>query len=475
MSRKMGRSAGASAEILRDSPSAEATESDGTSRASRHDELTLCKLNELSAEVVSLLHGQTFGSDQRRSEAEICEGFAKILLHHWELPCVFTFLRREDGVLEGNPSYLNPGLDAERVRNAATLLAADVEREGAEILVSSLQAGSQATTDPHRELLRQLSQLNLEGGAGVPIFAHGALAGVLVALSSSQEQLKSAPEGMRIVAPSIIIAIGTTRRGLAAAEQHGRIEGLVEELHRRTAALEAANRELQRVGRYRSLFLARMSHELRTPLTSILGFGEILLDQECLTDTQRRFCEKIQASGLQLQVSLNQLVDLSRIEAGQTELFLHEFSLRETLRESCATVGRLAKKHEVKLECVLSPEVGKVVSDEGKLRQVLYNFLAHAIGRSPAGATVEVRTSTAESEALSIEISDEGERLSDATHLFEPVDVDPSNENGTNMNELGLVIAHRLLTALGGSVSLHDRKPRGLAVMLILPTRPIEA
>ena len=100
---------------------------------------------------------------------------------------------------------------------------------------------------------------------------------------------------------------------------------------------------------YRSLFLARMSHELRTPLTSILGFAEIMLDHETLTDAQRRFCEKIQASGLQLQTRLTQLVDLSRLEAGQAELFLHEFSLREVLRESCAAVARLAEKRDVEI------------------------------------------------------------------------------------------------------------------------------
>src|ERR1041385_3103381 len=73
-----------------------------------------------------------------------------------------------------------------------------------------------------------------------------------------------------------------------------REELLIEELQKRTAELEEANRELRRVSHYRSLFLARMSHELRTPLTSILGFSEILLDQEELTDTQRRFCQKVQ-------------------------------------------------------------------------------------------------------------------------------------------------------------------------------------
>src|SRR5438309_268290 len=112
-----------------------------------------------------------------------------------------------------------------------------------------------------------------------------------------------------------------------------RVAQLIEQLQQRTVALEEANRELRHISHYRSLFLARMSHELRTPLTSILGFAEILLDQEKLTDAQRRFCQKIQNSGLQLQSRLNQLVDLSRIEAGQTELFLQEFSLRETLRD----------------------------------------------------------------------------------------------------------------------------------------------
>src|ERR671916_3022307 len=136
-----------------------------------------------------------------------------------------------------------------------------------------------------------------------------------------------------------------------------RVDALIRELRQRTAELEEANRELRRISHYRSLFLARMSHELRTPLTSILGFTEILLDQEELTDTQRRFCQKVQDSGLQLQASLNQLVDLSRIEAGQTEVFFQEFSIRETLRESCAAAARMAQKQQVKIEYELGPEI----------------------------------------------------------------------------------------------------------------------
>src|ERR1700752_4325605 len=142
-----------------------------------------------------------------------------------------------------------------------------------------------------------------------------------------------------------------------------RVEELIAELRKRTAELEEANRELRRVSHYRSLFLARMSHELRTPLTSILGFSEILLDQEELTETQRRFCQKVQDSVFQLQASLKQLVDLSRIEAGQTEVFFQELPFRETLRESCSAVARLAQKKQVKVEYEIEPEITTIVSD----------------------------------------------------------------------------------------------------------------
>ncbi len=107
-----------------------------------------------------------------------------------------------------------------------------------------------------------------------------------------------------------------------------------------------------------------MSHELRTPLTSILGFTEIMIDQEKLTEAQLRFCQKIQNSGMQLLTSLNQLVDLSRLEAGPAELFLQEFSLPEALRETCAAVARQALKREVAIDCELAPDVTTIVSDQ---------------------------------------------------------------------------------------------------------------
>ena len=249
-----------------------------------------------------------------------------------------------------------------------------------------------------------------------------------------------------------------------------RVEELIAELRKRSAALEEANRELRRVSHYRSLFLARMSHELRTPLTAILGFSEILLDQEELTDTQRRFCQKVQDSGFQLQASLNQLVDLSRIEAGQTEVFLQEFSLRETLRESVAAAARMAQKQQVKIDYDVAPEITTVVSDQGKLRQIIFNFIAWAVSRSPAGETVQIFITMKDQSNLDICVRDNGEPPKDTSEVFDPEHSSSAHE--PNINELGIIIGRKLLELMGGSVALENGVPGGLESRITMPARP---
>ena len=264
---------------------------------------------------------------------------------------------------------------------------------------------------------------------------------------------------------------GAAASAITEQDLKQREERLIDELKKRTAELEEANRELRRVSHYRSLFLARMSHELRTPLTSILGFSEILLDQEELTETQRRFCQKVQDSGFQLQASLNQLVDLSRLEAGQTEVFVQEFSLREVLRESCAAATRMAQKAQVKIDYELAPEITTVVTDQGKLRQTLFNFIAWAVSRSPAGESVKVAVDI-DQNLLSIKVIDNGEGRADLDSVFDPEHETPSHE--PNINELGIMIGRKLLELLGGSVTLENLVPRGLQAIIQIPPRPLK-
>jgi signal transduction histidine kinase len=261
-------------------------------------------------------------------------------------------------------------------------------------------------------------------------------------------------------------------REIASLSSGAPVRLLIDELKKRTDELEEANRELRRVSHYRSLFLARMSHELRTPLTSILGFSEILLDQEELTETQRRFCQKVQDSGLQLQASLNQLVDLSRIEAGQTEVFLQEFSLRETLRESCAAATRMAQKQQVKIDYQLAPEITTIVTDQGKLRQTLFNFIAWAVSRSPAGESVTVTIDTDDQGLLAIKVIDSGESRADLESVFDPEHAPQSHE--PNINELGIIIGRKLLELINGTVILENLVPRGLQATIQIPARPLK-
>ncbi|HYY58757.1 MAG TPA: HAMP domain-containing sensor histidine kinase [Pyrinomonadaceae bacterium] len=428
------------------------------------------ELHALSAEIVDLFYTQTF-SPTISTPSDVCAAFSEMLLRHWDLCCIIIYLRDGDGSLTQSAIHTHEHFDQARALEVGAMLASTVERVGRELQVW-LDESEGETEEGADEYRRALEKAGLYAGVAVPIHARGTLVGALVAVTAYPERLRAALNGIRFISAPIVIAVGNARRAAALHEQHERIEHLIEELQQRTHDLEDANRELQRVARYRSLFLARMSHELRTPLTSILGFTEILLDHEDLSGTQRRFCEKIQSSGMQLQSSLNQLVDLSRLEAGQTELFLHEFSLRQALRESCMAVARLAQKQDVKVDCKYGENIGTIVSDEGKLRQVLYNFLAHAIGRSPAGATIGVHVDNLSPLRYQISIEDRGEKLHDMSRVFEPVDIDAPSEQATSMNELGLVIARRLIDAIGGTVELESVSGGGLKVRIALPSRP---
>jgi signal transduction histidine kinase len=249
-----------------------------------------------------------------------------------------------------------------------------------------------------------------------------------------------------------------------------RVAHLIEQLKVRTVELEEANRELRHVSHYRSLFLARMSHELRTPLTSILGFAEIMLDQEKLTEAQQRFCQKIQNSGMQLLTSLNQLVDLSRLEVGPGELFLQEFSLPETLRETCAAVARQAQKRDVRIECNPAPEVTTIVSDQGRLRQALYTFFAWAVSRSREGQCVTVYAELLDGPFLRVRIDDELEPKKDMLRVFDPAETPRAGK--TDLNELGIIVGRRLLEVMKGTVTLENRESTGLRTLIELPAGP---
>jgi signal transduction histidine kinase len=245
----------------------------------------------------------------------------------------------------------------------------------------------------------------------------------------------------------------------AAASDDPSLDGL----RQRVAALEEEKQKLQQLVEYRSRFLSRLAHELRTPLTSILGFSEILISQERLTATQRGFCERIQNSAQQLQLTLNQLADLSRLESGRSELRCEEFSLDDLLREACGALARQASKQAVRLACEAPSDLPLIVSDRIKLGQVVYNFLAYAIARSPESAEVNV-TGIRNAHGFEIQIEDEGEVVDD------PALCEMDLARGrAGCSELGMAIAKQNLDLLRASLRIQNRPPRGLQITILLP------
>jgi signal transduction histidine kinase len=222
--------------------------------------------------------------------------------------------------------------------------------------------------------------------------------------------------------------------------------------------------ELRRLTEYRSLMLATLAHDLRTPLTAILGFAEILVDFEELTESQRGLCERIQNSGRELQSTINLLADLARLDLAATAVVQREFALAPKLNELCEGLSRKAKKKNVSLICRVE-DGGSVVSDESKLRQVLYNFLGWAIARSPEGGQVMLVAGMNAASGLEVRITDEGESF-DVTRGF---DLAVAGGDHSSLLGIGLNVSQRLAEILGAIVTLEGRKPQGLSIVLQLP------
>ena len=192
-----------------------------------------------------------------------------------------------------------------------------------------------------------------------------------------------------------------------------------------------------------------------------MGFAEILLAHEKLTDAQRGFCERIQSSAKQLQAHLNQLSDLAKLESGQTKLTQDKISITETLRDTLPALARSAEKKGLKLRCD-APEDLVVVSDHARVRQLIYNALAYAVSRGPDATTVKAKAE-ANSSGVLITIVDEGDPISD------PAGVGIlTADDSSSTSELGLSLARQSIEMLGGSISARNLES-GVEIRIELP------
>lgn len=262
-------------------------------------------------------------------------------------------------------------------------------------------------------------------------------------------------------------------------------------------ALEQQARELERANRMKSEFLATMSHELRTPLNAIIGFSEVLKDQlpGPLNDKQTDYVREIFSSGQHLLELINDILDLSKIEAGKMEWLPEPVDVRDLLEQSLAIVRETAAEHRISLSLDIAPDLGRCLLDVRKSKQMLYNLLSNAVKFSPDGGCVRVSASCVPRSALagppqpdkpkpiappasdadhflefSIEDQGIGIAAQDLHKLFEPfVQIDSSLARRYEGTGLGLALVKRLAEVSGGTVGVRSTPGKGSIFAIWLP------
>jgi signal transduction histidine kinase len=234
------------------------------------------------------------------------------------------------------------------------------------------------------------------------------------------------------------------------------------------------SRQLEAASQHKSEFLANMSHELRTPLNAIIGFSEVLNERMFgeLNEKQDEYLKDIHASGTHLLSLINDILDLSKIEAGRMELELTDFHLPSAIDSALTLVRERATRRGISLQPPVDGGVGQVRADERKVRQVLLNLLSNAIKFTPEGGRIEVRAAR-ENGAVEVSVSDTGIGIApeDQEAVFEEfrqVGSSAARQQGTG---LGLTLCRKFIELHGGKIWVTSALGAGSTFTFRLPFR----
>jgi signal transduction histidine kinase len=243
-------------------------------------------------------------------------------------------------------------------------------------------------------------------------------------------------------------------------------------VNRMNDELKRLYRELETASRLKSEFLASMSHELRTPLNAIIGFSQMLRERMVgeVNQKQEEYLDDIISSGNHLLSLINDMLDLSKIEAGQLKLKVAPFSLREALERDVSMVKERATRIGVALTLDAGPQVEVVEADERRIRQVVYNLLSNAVKFTPEGGNVIVSSARVNGE-VHVSVSDTGPGIAadDQTRIFEDfqqTDLGARQLEGTG---LGLALSKRLIELHGGRIWVESELGKGSMFTFSLP------
>ena len=238
------------------------------------------------------------------------------------------------------------------------------------------------------------------------------------------------------------------------------------------ADLEEARALAERANRFKSQFLANMSHELRTPLNAIIGFGELLEDDEGhLTPQHKEFIGHILSSGKHLVSLINDILDLSRIEAGRAELSRQTTSVGPLIQAALAVVRPTALKAGVTLGSQIAEDLPAASVDPVRFKQVLYNLLSNAVKFTPAGGKVTLRAKGIEGQlVIAVDDTGIGMRAEDLGRLFKEFErIQSASGPKAEGTGLGLALSKRLVEMHGGTIAVESEPGKGSTFTVCLP------
>lgn len=250
----------------------------------------------------------------------------------------------------------------------------------------------------------------------------------------------------------------------------------IQQLEERSTQLARAKEEAEAASVAKSQFLANMSHELKTPLNAVIGYSEMLIEEPDLEiETRQADLGKIRTAGQQLLGLINEVLELARLEAGKTEVSSEEVDVPSLAKDVAVGLSGLASKNRNKLDVHCAPEVGLMVTDAVKLRQVLMNLLGNALKFTEGGhVQLDVQTFP-DANSLLFRVSDTGIGMSGEhlERLFQPfTQADGSSTRKHGGAALGLTLTKRYCEMLGGSLSVESTLGVGTAFTVELPLAP---
>jgi signal transduction histidine kinase len=238
--------------------------------------------------------------------------------------------------------------------------------------------------------------------------------------------------------------------------------------------IEAKSRQLEVASQHKSEFLANMSHELRTPLNAIIGFSEVLTDRMFgeLNDKQEEYLKDIYSSGTHLLSLINDILDLSKIEAGRMELELTDFHLPTALDNALTLVRERAGRRNITLQMSVDERLGQIQADERKIRQVVLNLLSNAIKFTPEGGRIEVAAVPRDG-SVEVSVSDTGVGIApeDQEAVFEEFRQVGTAEKKAEGTGLGLTLCRKFVELHGGKIRVTSQVGVGSTFTFTLPVR----